>query len=153
MYQSKSITNSLELVTELGFPLPSKLNVAAKNIEFPNNLGELDDLDLSEQLTCWTELKTQAAYYEAIMLTNKVGLELALKEHESEKFIQFAEELGESKSNFIKAKIATDPRTKELKIKLQQRSADYALICAVKYGYEEKYTAVSRELSRRGLCK
>ena len=131
-------------IKKLKLPLPEKpINL----IKWPENLNDLRETELSELLTRLSGWQAYAGYQLAREETNKENLtesyDLKLKQatYNSKKDFDTVTE--------TKAAISQMSDMVDLKKKIQFARAKVKLLSGLIAGYESKYAATSREISRR----
>jgi len=130
---------------ELGFPKPSKPRLG--DLEWPDNIADLESQELALHLTTWSGWAGYARYYLAIAETNYAAFS---KEHDVKEQIKLFKSKGDYKTvTEHKASVGQSRDMQEVKAKVLVAEAEKKLTKALLDGYEIKYSTISREISRR----
>lgn len=132
-----------DLLDSIPFDEPSKPVHDAP--EWPPNLADLSDEDLGEHMSYWAAMVAYASYHTAIQDADCKALELKRDRLYNETFVAVFED------NVTMAKAQADSDSSVVKASEEHLKADtrHRVLKAVLAGQEQRYAAVSREISRR----
>lgn len=141
---SKTLLRATNHIDRLKLPVPAR---PERDLEWPDNVGDLGSDELALHLTQWSGWSTYARYQLAQVETN-------LSAFEEEANIRVQELVFKSKGDYetvteVKAAVASMPGVRRLKAKVLKASALKKMLGALLEGYEKKYNTISREISRR----
>jgi len=149
--KSRSLIHAEETVDRLGFPIPEKplTDPNDARVKWPSNVADLSPYQLAEHLSWWSGWSAYARYHVGAAETNVDNFDAAFK-------LDRDTRLYKSKGDYntvteALAAIVQSPDMVALKQKLQRAKAVVIHLNALLAGYEEKYTTISREISRRQL--
>jgi hypothetical protein len=142
---SQTLQKARAYVEELGLPIPSR--PIAGILEWPENVADLESTELAYHLTSWSGWASYARYQLAIAETNYAAFstELAVTEQ-----VRLFKSKGDYKTvTEHKASVGQSKDIQEIKAKVLVTEAEKKMIKALLEGYENKYSTISREISRR----
>ena len=148
-FQSKGVILAHQVLDKLGLPLPSDPTPEARELTLPQNLGSLADEEISQHLAMWTNLIASASYREAIASSNAVATAEEVKVRVRKYLLAWPAEDKKTTVTEREAKAHMEPEIRRLVIQKIHLETVERLLKAVLKGYEAKYAAISRELSRR----
>ena len=142
--ESVTLKKADAFISKLNLPIPER---PGRRIKWPNNLNDLQERELSELLTCLSGWQSYAGYQLAREETNKENLTESydLKQKQA----TFNSEKDFDTVTEMKAAISQIPELVTLKKRIQFARAKVKLLSGLLSGYESKYAATSREISRR----
>lgn len=143
---SKAVTtfnhSTTKLLNTYQLETPFKPKVLLK---FPSILSDLTAITLSDQLTHWSAVIGYADYKVSLLKGTLILAELKVEQEFALQFVSRVEKTVTEKKLCVAAL--------DIILKLQKivatLKADIIVIDALKSGYDKKYQAVSRELTRR----
>lgn len=140
--ESKAAKVALSKVRALDLPLPGK---AVDDIDWPENLADLTGEELGEQLTYWTAQVAYVGFQVALMDVERKAYEVTAGIARTRAYLA-------SPSDKVTDKREAANTSREV-VEANERhvvfDAQYRMLAALHKGYEAKYAAASRELSRR----
>jgi hypothetical protein len=145
--KSKSLRAAQDRITSMRLPTPPGLTDEEKDVQFPSNLGELDDIELDFHRSFWTRVYSEGLYYLAMADTNRTS---ALSHYEyvyNQELLAITPEKGQSKREAAAAENKESVR--KAKEMYHRELATYTQLKALVEGYNAKMSAVSRELTKR----
>ena len=142
--ESRAARAAIARVSALELPLPKK-PIEEGSCEWPHNLSDLTDDQLANQLTYWAGIASYAAFHVAREDVERKSFERA-RSH------AWTRALLSSDAGSVTEKKAyadTHPVVVEAEKSVAIHDSMYKMLKAVFEGYQSKYAAASRELSRR----
>lgn len=138
----ESDESAKDLAGRLGLPLPQ---APERQLEFPSDLGDVSTEELADHLGYWSSMAAYCRYKLAIMDSTASRAEVeANQEFDSRYSIATDKTVTDKKHNTGALRSVQSRQTKAVKFR-----GDATILAALLDGYEKKYHAVSRELSRR----
>jgi len=141
---SKTLRQAEKYVDNLRLPLPRK---PGAELDWPDNLADLGERELGSILTLLSGWLSYAVYHLAREETNlenfTQGYDIKMKQHIYRSGNDYATVTG------VKAAVGQLPEMIDLQRKIQRAKAKVTVISSLVRGYESKYAAASREISRR----
>lgn len=134
-------------INVLKFPLPPPPDENLKSVVFPEDLGSLSDSELALQRTAWTNLCSFAEFYVARADAEQTAAEVRMRQLKNKFLMEIIPKTGSSKRDLAEAE--QNPLFIEAEKTYLKKRAFYKHLCSLLSGYERKYNAASRELSRR----
>ncbi len=132
------------LSRRLQLPIPP---VPEEKLPFPENVADLSNEELPHHLAYWTALGAYAGYQAALVDSAHGNAEA---EYEMEYDLRYA--TRDDKHVTDKRHISgASKAVRKLRREMILLERDLNILRALLEGYEKKYAAVSRELSRRGI--
>lgn len=148
-FQSKGVVLAHQVLDNLGLPLPSPPTPESRELTLPQNLGDLSDGEISQHLAMWTNLIASASYREAIASSNAVATAEEVKVRVRKYLLAWPADDKKTTVTEREAKAHMEPEIRKLGVQKIHLETVERLLKAVLKGYEAKYAAISRELSRR----
>jgi hypothetical protein len=140
--ESLSAKTAMRRVHAIETPLPGR---PEEEPEWPGNLSDLTDEDLSNHLTYWSAMLSYVVFEVAREDVERKSFERQAHMEMTKAFMRCtAPTVTERK---MQAELV--PTYQELRQKYDIHDGMYRLLAALSQGYEQKYAAVSRELTRR----
>lgn len=144
---SRTLKRADHAVNNGGFPLPNKPTGDPESLPWPNNVGDLTPAELAHHMTWWSGWTASIRYAVARAETNELAfsesrrLKVQVGIHRSE---------GDKKTvTELRASVEQGRDIQDLDARILLAKAEKKMLRALLAGYEEKYTCVSREISRR----
>jgi len=139
-----SFTHAEGLAKRFQAPLPERFDEDAM-LPFPPNLSDLDEASLGAHLAQWRSLASYMGYQASVFEGAALRAEEAAQQEFDARYAGRSEIHVTDKRHLTGASAAyTAKKTRAVRLR-----SDFLILSALKVGYEGKYAAVSRELSRR----
>lgn len=144
---SLSLKAAEEVVSRLKLPLPRRPDMSDQ-ADWPGSLGEIETSELVRLLT-WC--KGWAAHTRWHLARVEGNLEAAEEEYKSLTMsLTFKSEGDYRTVTELKASVANAPAVAKIRKRVLETKLTAKLVRSLLEGYEDKFEAVSRELTRRG---
>lgn len=148
---SESLKKSMSFVLKRSLPVPKYVSPERlEELEFPEDLTQLSLSQLGQVMTTWTAVLAFMQYEVA-----KADIEQTAKKNqmdfEKKKFYLELVQNRDLTEEERKAKLVAEDRMARLQAKFEYARARFTLLKALMGSYQKYYTALSRELSRRGV--
>ena len=148
---SESLKKSMSFVLKRSLPIPKYVSPERlEELEFPEDLTQLTLSQLGQVMTTWTAVLAFMQYEVA-----KADIEQTAKKNqmdfEKKKFYLELVQNRDLTEEERKAKLVAEDRMARLQAKFEYARARFTLLKALMGSYQKYYTALSRELSRRGV--
>jgi len=127
---------------QMRLPLPE---APEGELSFPENIGKLSDDSLLHQMGYWAALVGYAQYQVAVFDSASTGAEALYEETFALKYRSSPDSSVTDKRHHSEA----DSAVRSAKAAYTQLRGDAKVLSALFKGYEQKYYALSRELTRR----
>lgn len=144
--ESKSLRAALSRVDNLELPRPTP-PMRDEPPEWPLSLADLSGEELSEQLTYWA---AQIAYVQFELARADVE-RIAFEEQRSLAYTKSYLRSEKTKVTDQRENANADAEVIDARLRFSIHDATFRMLQALLKGYEAKYAAASRELSRRGI--
>lgn len=145
---SKSLEKAEAKMTALGLPRPGKPPDAVEGLDWPENVADLSPEELAHHLTWWSGWSSYARYHLGRAETNYSAYS---RDFDTEMKTRLYKSSGDHRTvTDAKAAITQMPDMVNMAKKQQEAEALVLLLKSLLQGYEDKYSTVSREVSRRG---
>lgn len=145
---SKTLEKAMGQVESLDLPLPKE--PVSSEVEWPDNVADLDQTQLAAHMTWWTAWSSFIQYHLAQAETNAAAFKEEL-EVTVQQMIFKSDENDYKNVTSMKAAIGQLPMVQKIKAKLLEAQAKKRMLSALLEGYEKKYSTISREISRRSM--
>lgn len=149
MGDSKAVERAAEVIDSLGLPLPNRPAEDASSLEWPSNVADLGPEELAKHMSWWSGWSAYARYHLAWSDTNATAAKEQFLYLENDR-IHKSE--GDYKSvTELKAAVSRMPEIREAKANFLVVDSVRKMVKSLLEGYEQKYSTISREISRRGM--
>lgn len=141
--RTQSAHTAMATVAALGFPSPNRPSLDAPC--WPEDLAHVEDHELSHQLAAWAGWASYAAYQAAIADVERTAVGRQVEVLKAKAY------LGSSAGKVTdrRAEVKVNPEVAVADQYASEVNAVYHLVVALLNGYDMKYKAASREVTRR----
>lgn len=144
---SASVQAADAVIAKLGLPLPRKPEKCGEP-EWPQNVSDLTPEELTQHLTWWKGWTAHTRWHLARIEGNFIAAEEMYRKLTSE--LTYKSEGDYGTVTALKASVANAPEVLKARKKVLEAKVTVGLVRALLDGYEDKFIAISRELTRRG---
>jgi len=148
---SESLKKSMSFVLKRSLPIPKMVSPEKlEELEFPEDLTKLTISQLGQVMTTWTAVIAYMQYEVARADIEQTARKNQMEFEKKKYYLELVQnrDLTEEER---KARLVAEDRMARLQARYEYARARFTFLKALMGSYQKYYTALSRELSRRGI--